>query len=80
VTLCFAADVAPWIAEQSWHPSQQMRMEKDGRLLLMVPVADFREIKREILRYGSQVEVISPNVLRQEVKKEIEKMQKIYAP
>ena len=41
-------------------------------------MADFREIKREVLRYGSQVEVISPTVLRQEVKKEIEKMRKVY--
>jgi len=78
VCLRFAADIAPWIAEQRWHAAQKTRMEKDGRLSLTIPVADFREIKREILRYGSQVEVMSPAALRQDVKKEIEKMRKVY--
>jgi len=79
VCLRFAADIAPWIAEQSWHPIQETGTDKDGRLCLTVPVADFREIKREILRYGSQVEVVSPKALREEVKKEIEKMKNIYS-
>jgi len=35
-------------------------------------------VKREILKYGSQVEVLSPAKLREEVKKEINKMGKIY--
>jgi len=78
VCLRFAKDIAPWIAEQSWHPDQQVSIDKDGRLCLTVPVADFREIKREILRYGAQVEVLSPKALRDEMKKEIEKMRKIY--
>jgi predicted DNA-binding transcriptional regulator YafY len=51
---------------------------KSGRLNLTIPVADFREIKREILKYGSQVEVLSPKALRTDIKKEIEKMRKIY--
>lgn len=78
VCLRFAKDIAPWIAEQSWHPAQKTKVEKDGRLYLTIPVADFREIKREILRYGSQVEVISPAALREEMKKEIENMKKVY--
>ncbi len=78
VRLRFAKDIAPWIAEQSWHPLQKAVVAKDGTLNLTVPVADFREIKREILRYGAQVEVLSPKALRDELKKEIEKMKKVY--
>ena len=78
VCLSFAGDIAPWIAEQNWHPAQQMTVGKDGRLCLTVPVADFREIKREILRYGSKVEVLSPAALREEIKKEIGMMKTIY--
>ncbi len=78
VCLCFAAGIAPWIAEQSWHPAQKTHTEKDGRLCLTIPVTDFREIKREILKYGAQVEVLYPGKLREEVKKEIGKMNKIY--
>jgi predicted DNA-binding transcriptional regulator YafY len=78
VCLCFSKDVSIWIAEQIWHPAQQTITKKDGRLCLTIPVSDFREIKREILKYGSQVEVISPKALREEIKKEIEKMNEVY--
>jgi len=73
VCLCFSKDVSLWIAEQIWHPAQTTFLKKDGRLCLTLPVSDFREIKREILKYGSQVEVISPKALRAEIKQEIEK-------
>lgn len=79
VCLRFAKDIAPWIAEQSWHPAQKVETDNKGRHCLTIPVADFREIKREILRYGAQVEVVSPTALRNEVKKEIEKMKNIYS-
>jgi predicted DNA-binding transcriptional regulator YafY len=78
VCLCFSKDVSTWIAEQAWHPAQKTFVKKDGRLCLTIPVADFREIKREVLKYGAQVEVLSPKTLRTEIKKEIEKMRKVY--
>ena len=78
VCLCFSKDVSTWIAEQAWHPAQKTFVKKDGRLCLTIPVADLREIKREVLKYGSQVEVLSPKSLRTEIKKEIEKMRKVY--
>ncbi|KQC11301.1 MAG: hypothetical protein APR62_10195 [Smithella sp. SDB] len=79
VCLCFSKDVSSWIAEQAWHPEQKTFIKNDGRLCLTIPVSDFREIKREILKYGSQVEVVSPKSLRTEIKKEIEKMRSIYS-
>jgi predicted DNA-binding transcriptional regulator YafY len=78
VSLRFAKEIAPWIAEQHWHRDQDAFIDGEGSLCLTVPVADFREIKREILRYGAQVEVVSPKALRDDVKKEIEKMRKVY--
>jgi predicted DNA-binding transcriptional regulator YafY len=78
ICLRFSPDISPWIAEQVWHPAQKTKMEKDGRLSLAIPVADFREIKREILRYGAQVEVMAPAALRTELKNEIENMRKVY--
>lgn len=78
VCLCFSKDVTPWIAEQAWHPQQKTFIKKDGRLCLIIPVSDFREIKREILKYGAQVEVMSPKALREEIKREIKRMSRIY--
>lgn len=78
VCLKFFAEIAPWVSEQVWHAEQIQAVGPDGSLCLTFPAADLREIKREILRFGSQVEVLSPVELREEVKKEIKKMKNIY--
>lgn len=78
VCLRFAPDIAPWIAEQIWHPAQQIQKEPNGALRLAFPVADLREIRREVLKYGSQVEVLKPKELREEVKREIGRMRNVY--
>lgn len=79
VRLRFAAAAAPWVAEQVWHPAQDAQSEPDGALTLSFPAADFREVKREILRYGAQVEVLAPPALREELKREIGAMHDLYA-
>ena len=61
-----------------WHPEQEVIPKKDGSLEMRFPAADFRELKRRILSYGSEVKVISPKALALEVKEEIEKMGGIY--
>lgn len=79
VCLKFEPEVAEWISEQVWHRRQQISACEDGGITLRFPVADFREVKREILRYGASVQVISPPELCNEVRKEVEKMKKIYS-
>lgn len=78
VCLKFSPQVVPWVSEQIWHSGQKQAFQPDGSLCLTFTVADFREIKREVLRYGAQVEVLSPAALREEVRAEIEKMTDIY--
>ena len=79
VCIRFTPEAAPWIEEQVWHPAQETWREGDGSLCLKFPVADFREVKREILWHGAQVEVLSPRELREEVLGEIEKMSRQYS-
>ena len=78
VCLRFAPDVADWISEQIWHSGQEVARSEDGSICLKFPVADFREVRREILRYGASVEVVSLPELREEIKKEIERMAGVY--
>lgn len=78
VCLKFAPDISNWIAEQIWFSGQEVCADDDGSICLKFPVADFGEIKREILKYGASVEVVSPKELREEVKREIESMGKVY--
>jgi predicted DNA-binding transcriptional regulator YafY len=78
VSLRFVAGVSDWIAEQIWHEAQEIDRDPDGSLHLKFKVSDFREVRREILKYGSSVEVLSPPELRKEVAREIKKMMKVY--
>jgi predicted DNA-binding transcriptional regulator YafY len=78
VVLRFTPETAKWISDQIWHRDQQTKTLKDGSLELSFPVANFSEIAREILKYGSGVEVIRPEGLRQFIKTEIDKAAKIY--
>ena len=78
VKLKFSPDVSRWVSEQVWHPSQKAALSNDSILTLQFPVADFREIRRKILSYGSDIKVISPKSLADDIKAEIRKMAKIY--
>lgn len=78
VVLRFSRAIAARVSEQIWHDVQEMATDEDGRLHLTFPVAGFEEVAREILKYGADVEVLAPDELREMVRKEIERMAKIY--
>jgi predicted DNA-binding transcriptional regulator YafY len=65
VRVVFARSVAPYIRERLWHPSQRLRDLEDGRLELTLHVADTQEVRRWILGYGAQAEVLAPESLRE---------------
>jgi len=74
----FSKSRANWVSEEHWHPHQQGEWLENGRYQLSLPFSDSRELIMDILKYGSEVEVIAPDFLRQAVKEQIEAMQKIY--
>jgi predicted DNA-binding transcriptional regulator YafY len=78
VCLKFVPEVSHWISEQVWFRGQEVSLNEDGGVCLKFPVADFKEVQREILKYGASVEVLSPLELREEIKSEIERMAKVY--
>ncbi|MBI5606517.1 MAG: YafY family transcriptional regulator [Deltaproteobacteria bacterium] len=78
VCLRFSPQVANWVSEQIWHNDQKVYYTSDGSLCLQFPVANFKEVRREILKYGAGVEVLFPLELREEVKREIGKMAQVY--
>lgn len=74
VTLRFAPETAKWIEDHIWHKNQKKKFLDDGSLELSLPVADFSEIKREILKFGAGVEVLEPEDLRKSIVIEAEKI------
>lgn len=71
---------ARWVAKEIWHADQKGKFLDDGAYLLEVPYADDRELVRDILRQGAEVEVIAPPSLRTKVADEIKAMVEIYLP
>jgi len=78
VRLRFTPERALWAKGRVWHPSQQETELPDGSLEISFPVADFSEIKMEILKHGAGVEVIEPKALREMVLEEARNLCRIY--
>jgi hypothetical protein len=80
VKILFAPALAPYIRERLWHPSQTIRDLTDGRLELTVRVADTLEVRRWIMGYGVQAEVVEPSALREALREEAQAMAERLAP
>ncbi len=65
VRVAFVPAMARYVRERLWHPSQQFRDLSDGRLEVVLKVADTLEVRRWILGYGVQAEVLEPASLRE---------------
>jgi predicted DNA-binding transcriptional regulator YafY len=70
VRVIFARALAPYIRERLWHPSQKLRDLPDGRVEMTLTVADTLEVRRWILGYGVQAEVVEPPSLREMLRAE----------
>jgi predicted DNA-binding transcriptional regulator YafY len=62
--LRFSPSAARWVADEHWHPQQQGKVLPSGTYELRVPYSDPRELARDILQHGPEVEVIAPKALR----------------
>ena len=68
--LRFTEHAARWVADAQWHP-KQIGQWREGRYELHLPYANPTELVMEILKYGAEVEVVSPASLREEVIKRL---------
>lgn len=70
--------VASWVAKEQWHSKQNISTLKDGSLFLEVPYNNDIELIMDILRYGENITVLSPEILRTKMKSVIDKMRLNY--
>jgi len=76
--LRFTPSRARWVASEAWHSQQVGRMEADGSYVLEVPYSQEPELVMDILKYGADVEVLSPPSLRRRVEQELAAAAKRY--
>ncbi len=76
--LKFTPEMSRWIAEELWHPDQKGCYDDEGSWTLSLPFSSARELVMDILRYGPEVEVLSPDFLRDAVAESARKAAAIY--
>jgi predicted DNA-binding transcriptional regulator YafY len=70
VALRFSRAVARYVAERQWHPSQAVSLLLTGELEMALKVPLSPELRRWVLGYGKDVEVLEPKSLREDIRRE----------
>jgi predicted DNA-binding transcriptional regulator YafY len=76
----FTGWAARLVSERRWHPSQQIEWKgkQADELVMTLELSSFEEIRRWILSWGPQVEVLSPPELRTEILEALTTTKKLY--
>jgi predicted DNA-binding transcriptional regulator YafY len=65
--LKFTPGRAQYVSLETWHPDQAETWLEDGSYVLEVPYSNDQELVMDLLRFGSDVEVLAPSELRTRV-------------
>lgn len=78
VELLFHPRVAQRVGETRWHRSEQVTVQEDGSLLWCALIAEPREMMPWVRGWGSDVEVIKPQWMRDELYQQSQELWNIY--
>ncbi len=78
VKIRFSASQAPYLKERTWHPSQKIEGEEGGSIILTLQVADLWEVKRWLIGFGADAEVLEPGQLREEIVTECSALRRLH--
>ena len=78
VKLKFTPYQSRWIKEKKWHQTQSIKENKDGSINLEMEVNNLEEVKRWVLQYGKECEVLKPERLRKEIMEEVRELNRFY--
>ncbi|WP_243372475.1 transcriptional regulator [Geotalea sp. SG265] len=78
VSIRFSPTIAHAISDRLWHPTQTIRREKDGSIILSFRAGGRMEMVAWILSYGRHAEVLEPADLREEMQATVVGMAALY--
>jgi len=78
VRIRFTGRSVRYVRERQWHASQKLRERRDGSLELAMEVESLDEVKRWVLGFGADAEVLSPRALRDALAEAAASMAVIY--
>jgi predicted DNA-binding transcriptional regulator YafY len=70
VKIWFSADQAPYIKERKWAEYQHVEENHDGSIILTMKTSGWWDVKKWVLSYGAEAEVLEPRELKEEIIKE----------
>ena len=65
VSVHFDPRAARYIKEKTWHESQRLENHDDGSCTLTFPTCGLDEVRRWILTFGPEAQVLQPEELKQ---------------
>ena len=68
VKILFDKDVAGYIKEREWHPTQHIENRPDGSIIFSLKINHLHELKRWVLSWDSMAKILEPQGLVDEMK------------
>jgi len=78
VRIRFSPSQARYIKERRWADEQTLEEEGDGAVILSLQTSGWWDVKRWVLSFGCEAEVLGPIELRNELRDDIETIGEIY--
>jgi len=78
VKIRFSAEVARYVQEKTWHPSQKLTPQKGGGVIAEFDLDATEEVKRWVLSFGRHAEAVDPERLRDEIAHDCEQILREY--
>ncbi len=80
ITVRFAPQVARYVEETQWHPSQRCARRRDGSLDVTFQLTNTEELKRWVMGFGPRACILRPKALREEILQELQAAAQQYLP
>jgi predicted DNA-binding transcriptional regulator YafY len=71
VKIHFSEEVARYIRERRWVKEQVITDQADGSIILELKTSGWLDVKKWILSFGAEAELLEPEELRHEIKEEL---------
>lgn len=72
VSIWFSADQARYIQERIWAKDQKITPNSDGSIVLWMNTSGWFDVKRWIISFGSEAELLTPKTLREDMLQELQ--------
>lgn len=76
--LLFDSSLANYILEREWHKGQKMEQREDGKVYLKFSSNQRLQVSSWVMSFGTAVEVLAPQSLRDDIRANAEKILEKY--